>query len=204
MRELRELKTRVQAGFLAIDPRDGQIKAWVGSRDFVQDPLDHVQQARRQPGSTFKPFVYGAAFLEGAKPTDTLMDQAVEIKLSGGEIWRPTDETPPSGRAMSRTTEMVVCIGASTGGTEALREVLDWRATQPPATDATSRAALIARGYRVGALVIDAARFVPQSRPRVFFVAVRGDDTLSEHLIGSAPVSRRRRGRPSRGASTTP
>ena len=101
MRELRELKTRVQAGFLAIDPRDGQIKAWVGSRDFVQDPLDHVQQARRQPGSTFKPFVYGAAFLEGAKPTDTLMDQAVEIKLSGGEIWRPTDETPPSGRAMT-------------------------------------------------------------------------------------------------------
>ncbi len=45
-----------------MDPRNGQIKAWVGSRDFSQDPFDHVQQARRQPGSTFKPFVYAAAF----------------------------------------------------------------------------------------------------------------------------------------------
>ena len=42
-------KTDVQAGFLAIDPRDGQIRAWVGSRDFTREPFDHVAQARRQP-----------------------------------------------------------------------------------------------------------------------------------------------------------
>ena len=101
MRQLREQKTRVQAGFLALDPRNGHVRAWVGSRDFAQDPFDHVQQARRQPGSTFKPFVYGAAFEQGASPDDTLMDQAVEIALSGGEIWRPTDGGPPSGSAMS-------------------------------------------------------------------------------------------------------
>ncbi|MDE2400673.1 MAG: transglycosylase domain-containing protein [Burkholderiales bacterium] len=101
MRALREQKTRVQAGFLALDPRNGQIKAWVGSRDFSEDAFDHVQQARRQPGSTFKPFVYGAAFEQGARPTDTLMDQAVEIPLGGGEVWRPSDDTPPSGKAMS-------------------------------------------------------------------------------------------------------
>jgi penicillin-binding protein 1A len=46
-----------------------QVKAWVGSRDFVQDAFDHVQQARRQPGSTFKPFVYGEAFRQGPAPT---------------------------------------------------------------------------------------------------------------------------------------
>ncbi|HEX5371718.1 MAG TPA: transglycosylase domain-containing protein [Aquabacterium sp.] len=101
MRKLREDKTRIQAGFMALDPRNGHIKAWVGSRDFALDPLDHVQQARRQPGSTFKPFVYGAAFLDGAEPSDTFVDEAVEIELSGGEIWRPTDTTPPSGREMS-------------------------------------------------------------------------------------------------------
>ena len=44
---LRRDKTRLQVGFVAIDPRDGQIRAWVGSRDFVQDPFDHVAQARR-------------------------------------------------------------------------------------------------------------------------------------------------------------
>lgn len=94
-------KTRVQADFLAMDPRNGQIKAWVGSRDFSQDPFDHVQQARRQPGSTFKPFVYAAAFEDGAKPADTLIDKPVEIPLAGGEIWRPSDEDDPSGRPIS-------------------------------------------------------------------------------------------------------
>jgi penicillin-binding protein 1A len=101
MQALCDNKTRVQAAFLAIDPRNGQIKAWVGSRDFSSDPFDHVQQARRQPGSTFKPFVYGAAFAQGAKPEDTLVDQAVEIPLAGGEIWRPNDDVPPSGRPIS-------------------------------------------------------------------------------------------------------
>lgn len=101
MGQLREQKTRVQAGFMALDPRNGQVRAWVGSRDFALDPFDHVQQARRQPGSTFKPFVYGAAFEKGARPDDTLVDQAVEMKLSGGEVWRPTDGGPPSGQTMS-------------------------------------------------------------------------------------------------------
>ncbi|MGF6598748.1 penicillin-binding protein 1A [Paraburkholderia sp. GAS448] len=94
-------KTRVQADFMALDPRNGQIKAWVGSRDFSVDPFDHVQQARRQPGSTFKPFVYGAAFEQGDKPEDTFDDKPVEIQLAGGEIWRPTDEDEPSGRPIS-------------------------------------------------------------------------------------------------------
>nr|WP_251031552.1 transglycosylase domain-containing protein [Paraburkholderia strydomiana] len=101
VQSLCESKTRVQADFLAMDPRNGQIRAWVGSRDFSQDPFDHVQQARRQPGSTFKPFVYAAAFEAGAKPTDTLVDQPVEIQLAGGEVWRPSDEDEPSERAIT-------------------------------------------------------------------------------------------------------
>ncbi|WP_059412220.1 penicillin-binding protein 1A [Cupriavidus basilensis] len=101
MQALRQSKTRIQAGFLALDPRNGEIKAWVGSRDFTQDAFDHVQQAQRQPGSTFKPFVYGAAFEQGASPDDTFIDQPVEIPLAGGEVWRPSDDGPPSGRAMS-------------------------------------------------------------------------------------------------------
>ncbi|MFN4118126.1 penicillin-binding protein 1A [Acidovorax sp.] len=101
MQKLRAEKTRVQAGFLAQDPVTGHVLAWVGSRDFAQDPFDHVQAARRQPGSTFKPFVYGAAFAQGASPEDTLMDSAVEIPLGGGRVWRPTDGGPPSDEPMS-------------------------------------------------------------------------------------------------------
>ncbi len=100
MRQLREDKTRVQAGFLAIDPRTSAVLAWVGSRDYAQDAFDHVAQARRQPGSTFKPFVYGAALQRGAKPDDTRKDEAVEIQLPGGEVWRPSDAVEPTGVPM--------------------------------------------------------------------------------------------------------
>jgi len=96
MQALRQDKTRLQAGFMALDPATGHVKAWVGSRDFAKDPFDHVQQARRQAGSTFKPFVYGAAFENGARPTDTYMDDAVEIPLGGNQVWRPTDGGGPS------------------------------------------------------------------------------------------------------------
>ncbi len=101
MQALRQSKTRVQAGFMALDPATGEIRAWVGSRDFTVDAFDHVAQARRQPGSTFKPFVYGAAFARGQSPDETFIDQPVEMKLAGGEIWRPTDESAATGRAMS-------------------------------------------------------------------------------------------------------
>ena len=107
MKKLREQKTMVQAGFMALDPQSGEIRAWVGSRDFEQDKFDHVQQARRQPGSTFKPFVYGAAFLQGAKPEDTFVDEVPSIPLPGGKVWRPTDGGTPSGEPMTLRSGLV-------------------------------------------------------------------------------------------------
>jgi penicillin-binding protein 1A len=91
----------VQAGFMAMDPRNGHVLAWVGSSDFEVDQYDHVSQARRQPGSTFKPFVYGAAFMEGMRPSDTFIDQPVQLRGKGGEVWSPKDVTPPTGKAMT-------------------------------------------------------------------------------------------------------
>jgi penicillin-binding protein 1A len=92
----------LQAGFLAMDPRDGAVRAWVGSRDFAQEQFDHVAQARRQPGSTFKPFVYGAAFLQGFSPDDErFIDEPVAITpQGGGPVWTPSDASPPTGLPM--------------------------------------------------------------------------------------------------------
>ena len=101
MAKLRADKTRLQAGFVAIDPATGQVKAWVGSRDFKTDQFDHVAQARRQPGSTFKPFVYGAALEHGMSPDKRFTDRAVEIPLPDGTVWRPSDLSEPSGRSMT-------------------------------------------------------------------------------------------------------
>lgn len=101
MTKLRADKTRLQVGFVAIDPATGQVKAWVGSRDFKTDQFDHVAQARRQPGSTFKLFVYGAALEQGMSPDKRFTDRAVEIPLPEGTVWRPSDQSAPSGRPMT-------------------------------------------------------------------------------------------------------
>ncbi|MEO6410519.1 MAG: transglycosylase domain-containing protein, partial [Burkholderiaceae bacterium] len=101
MRKLRNEKTRLEAGFVAIDPASGEVKAWVGSRDFELGQFDHVAQAARQPGSTFKPFVYGAALQAGIDPDKTYLDGEVEIALGNGKVWKPTDMGGASGAPMS-------------------------------------------------------------------------------------------------------
>jgi penicillin-binding protein 1A len=97
MTALRERKTRLEAGLVAIDPRSGHVRAWVGSRDFSTDSFDHVQQARRQPGSTFKPFVYGAALEAGMDPQREFRNGPVAIRLPNGSVWKPTDASEVSG-----------------------------------------------------------------------------------------------------------
>ena len=95
-----EEKPVLQAGFMALDPRNGFVRAWVGSRDFAQEQFDHVSQARRQPGSTFKPFVYGAAFMQGLSPSTTLIDQPVAIRVRVRRL-EAQRRTPPSGQPMT-------------------------------------------------------------------------------------------------------
>jgi len=91
----------LQAGFVALDPRSNTIRAWVGSPDFATEPFDHVNQARRQPGSTFKPFVYGAAFANGLSPDDTFLDEEVTFRERGGKVWTPRDGSPPTNAPMT-------------------------------------------------------------------------------------------------------
>ena len=74
MSKLRAERTRLSAGFIAIDPASGAVRAWVGSPDFAREQFDHVAQAKRQPGSTFKPFVYGAALQRGMSTEHAYLD----------------------------------------------------------------------------------------------------------------------------------
>ncbi len=98
---LQQAKTRLEAGFVALEPDSGEVRAWIGSRDFQRDQYDHVAQAERQPGSTFKPFVYGAALEAGLAPERMYADGLVEIRLGDGRVWRPGDMGGASGRMMS-------------------------------------------------------------------------------------------------------
>jgi penicillin-binding protein 1A len=101
LQRVREQKTRLQAGLVAMDPDTGEIKAWVGSRSFADDQFDHVAQAARQPGSTFKPFVYGAALESGIGPQHTYLDGPVEVRLDARTVWRPTDMHGYTGQMMT-------------------------------------------------------------------------------------------------------
>ncbi len=88
---LRQVKMRLEVALSAIDPETGGVKVWVGSRDFEKSAYDHVARARRQPGSTFKPFLYARALEEGYEPDDKVPDSAVSIEMSDGVVWQPTN-----------------------------------------------------------------------------------------------------------------
>ncbi|WP_418317621.1 penicillin-binding protein 1A [Piscinibacter sakaiensis] len=97
-------KTRLEAGFIALDPRSGRVLTWVGSRDWQHDRFDHVAQARRQPGSTFKPFVYGAALAAGIPQYRIFVDAPVTLMTADGQAWRPGDVGGSSGQPMLMRT----------------------------------------------------------------------------------------------------
>ncbi|MBC7455455.1 MAG: transglycosylase domain-containing protein [Massilia sp.] len=105
--QLRAAKSRLEAGFVALDPASGAIKAWVGSRDFQREQFDHVVKAERQPGSTFKPVVYGAALEQGLLPNHAYLDAVMNIKAADGSIWRPTDMSGTSGAQMTMRDGLV-------------------------------------------------------------------------------------------------
>ncbi len=84
--------TRLETGLVALDPATGRVLAWVGGRDFAQDKYDKVALARRQPGSTFKPFVYAAALENGYSPLDERTDSVRTYTTNGADrTWTPTN-----------------------------------------------------------------------------------------------------------------
>jgi len=81
-----------QSALVSVDPKDGAIVALVGGFDFFQSKFNRVVQARRQPGSGFKPFIYAAAFDKGYTPASVVLDAPVVIDEEGKEqAWRPKE-----------------------------------------------------------------------------------------------------------------
>jgi len=99
--ELLQSKTRIQVALVAIDPTNGHVKAWVGGNKFSPDDykyqFDHIWQAKRQPGSTFKPFVYTAAIDKGIPANFQVLDQPLELNSGNGTIWSPRNSDGSSG-----------------------------------------------------------------------------------------------------------
>jgi len=105
----------VEGAFVAINPKDGSVRALVGGFDFAKNKFNHVIQAWRQPGSSFKPFIYSAALEKGFTPATMVNDGPLffDAGVTGGQAWEPknydgTFEGPMSvRRGLAKSKNMV-------------------------------------------------------------------------------------------------
>lgn len=89
MDSIRYQKTFLRSGFMAMDPRNGNVKAYVGNVNFAYFQYDMVNTGRRQIGSTIKPFLYSLAMEEGMTPCDQMMHVAQTLTTEAGTTWTP-------------------------------------------------------------------------------------------------------------------
>ncbi len=79
----------ISGGMVAMDPWTGRVLAMVGGFSFDQSQFNRATQALRQPGSSFKPFVYAAALDNGYTPSTVVMDAPIEVDTGSGGVWKP-------------------------------------------------------------------------------------------------------------------
>lgn len=107
----------VEGAFVAMDPRNGAVRALVGGFDFEKNKFNHVTQAWRQPGSSFKPFIYSAALEKGFSPATVINDAPLffDAGVTGGQPWEPKNydggfEGPMSMRTALKKSKNLVSI----------------------------------------------------------------------------------------------
>ncbi len=79
----------LQGAVVAIDVKTGLVRALVGGRSFKDSKFNRAVQAKRQPGSSFKPFIFCAAIENGYTPADILLDAPIVLDLPNGDVWKP-------------------------------------------------------------------------------------------------------------------
>ncbi|WP_133480025.1 penicillin-binding protein 1A [Cognatilysobacter segetis] len=84
---------RAQAALVSIDAMNGALRALTGGYSFAGNKFNRATQAKRQPGSSFKPFVYSAAFERGFNPASIVLDAPVVFRDRVGHLWRPQNDT---------------------------------------------------------------------------------------------------------------
>ena len=109
MDSLNYYKRFLNAGFMSMDSQTGAIKAWVGGINHKYFKYDHVRQGTRQPGSAFKPFVYGTAMEAGYNPCLKLQDVSPTFNVSGG-TWTPPNAEGDRGKG--RMVNLTAGIGS--------------------------------------------------------------------------------------------
>ena len=189
--ELRQMP-QVEGAVVALDPQSGRVLAMVGGWSFERSWFNRATQAQRQPGSSFKPFVYINALEQGVPPNTELLDEPIEV-MSGGRLWRPQNYTAGQAngwvtmrQALERSLNLVTVRVAQQVGMDAVADsarrfgVIDnmphYLALSLGAGETTvlrmasGYAAFVNGGYRVTPTLIDS---VQDRRGRVIWRADR-------------------------------
>jgi penicillin-binding protein 1A len=128
----------LQGAFVAIDPRNGAVKAMVGGRDFYDSKFNRATQALRQPGSSFKPIVYASAVQNGRSPSYILEDTAISVDQGTGTPWTPKNYDGrylgpmPMRRGLFESRNMVaIQVGMELGENTIINEARNFGITTP-------------------------------------------------------------------------
>ena len=84
---------RAQSTLVSLEPDNGALRALVGGFSFAGSKFNRATQSRRQPGSSFKPFIYAAAFDKGFNPASIVLDAPVVFRMRRGQVWRPQNDS---------------------------------------------------------------------------------------------------------------
>lgn len=113
----------LQTGFMAVDPYTGHIKAWVGGINHKYFKYDHVKQGTRQPGSTFKSFVYGLAMENGWSPCVIKKDIAPQFNLPNQPPWYPLNADGSRGTGESMTIRKAMAQSVNSITAQVMQEL---------------------------------------------------------------------------------
>ena len=205
----------VEGAFVAMDPRDGSVRALVGGFDFEKNKFNHVTQAWRQPGSSFKPFIYSAALEKGFTPATVINDAPLffDAGVTGGQPWEPKNydggfEGPMSLRTALKKSKNLVSIrilqsiGAKYGQEWATHFGFDadkhpayltmalGAGSVTPMQMATGYSVFANGGYRVNPYLItkitdQRGKVLLQSTPPVLNESMRGIDARNAFIMDS-------------------
>jgi penicillin-binding protein 1A len=166
----------LQGAFIALDPRNGELRAVVGGRRYVPGGFNRALTARRQPGSAFKPFVYATALARGLTPAAVLEDTPVAITAEHGVIWRPVNY---DGQYAGRLTLRRALMRSANAATVRLGQAVGERRVASFAHGAGIRSPLDA----VPALALGAAEVTPVELVTAYAPFANGGLAVTPSLV---------------------